>query len=225
MSAYAEELFTPSAAHADEFAQAALNAIQKLPAGSRVLDIGCGSGDLIRRAQRHGISFVGVDISHPNIEAAKANCHHAEFHCADFLSFDGGRFDVVLANSVFHLLDCSDERLINNLLKATQKRSAVIAAMPVWSIKNRLLSLQRQIMKFAPSAFDNLLIQAAALVLSDTSRIRERLVYLRMPPTRLLNRRFIRSMEIDGFSLSSATSMGAKHPFKLGHSIVVWHRH
>ena len=175
MCAYAEELFTPRAAHADEFAAAALNAIQSLPAGSRVLDIGCGTGDLIRRAQRPGFSFVGVDISRPNIETAKAS-GGAEFHCADFLQFDGGQFNVVFANSVLHLIDGPNTTVAAALSRTIQPHGLLVAAMPIDTAHNRLLAFQRRLWSAMPQRLDRWIGSAVSSILKDASVV-ERLVY------------------------------------------------
>ncbi len=42
------------------------------PAGSAMLDIACGEGRFARQLAEHGFDVTGIDISHENIEAAKA---------------------------------------------------------------------------------------------------------------------------------------------------------
>jgi SAM-dependent methyltransferase len=222
MNAYAEELFTPRAAHADEFAAAALDAIKSLPAGSRVLDIGCGSGDLIRRAQRPRVSFVGVDISRPNIETAKAS-GGAEFHCADFLQFDDGQFNVVFANSVLHLIDGPNTTVAAALSRTIQPHGLLVAAMPIDTAYSRLLAFQRRLWSVMPQRLDRWIGSAVSSILKDASVV-ERLVYLRMPPTRLLGTGFSEAMERNSFRLASTHRMHADHPLKLQHSIATWRK-
>jgi len=83
----------------------------RVPEGLRVLDLGCGSGDLL--AALRPSSGVGIDISSAAIEAARAR-HGSEslrFLQGDVadpavLASAGGPFDVVLlANVVTHLRD------------------------------------------------------------------------------------------------------------------------
>ena len=83
----------------------------RVPAGQRVLDLGCGSGDLLAALQpSYG---VGIDVSAPAIETARQR--HAAA-CLRFVQGDaadpgvlasaGGPFDVVLlVNVVTHLTD------------------------------------------------------------------------------------------------------------------------
>jgi hypothetical protein len=56
--------------------------LARLPAGSRVLDLGCGSGIPATKtiAERH--TAVGVDISARQVELARANVPAAQFHQA-----------------------------------------------------------------------------------------------------------------------------------------------
>jgi SAM-dependent methyltransferase len=83
----------------------------RVPEGLRVLDLGCGSGDLL--AALRPSYGVGIDISRPAIETARAR-HEGEslrFIAGDVadpavLARAGGPFDIVLlANVVTHLTD------------------------------------------------------------------------------------------------------------------------
>jgi uncharacterized protein YdhG (YjbR/CyaY superfamily)/predicted TPR repeat methyltransferase len=72
---------------------------RRLPAGSRVLDLGCGAGlpttgELARRYK-----VIGVDISEAQISAARRNVPDGTFVQSDFaeLRFDAGSFDGVVA--------------------------------------------------------------------------------------------------------------------------------
>lgn len=51
--------------------------------GGAVLDVGCGTGATTEAAARHATRAVGVDISEPMIEAARARTSEAEFIVAD----------------------------------------------------------------------------------------------------------------------------------------------
>jgi SAM-dependent methyltransferase len=83
----------------------------RVPAGQRVLDLGCGSGDLLAAlAPSYG---VGVDVSAPAIRAARErhggdNLRFLEGDLSDpaVLARAGGPFDVVLlVNVITHLTD------------------------------------------------------------------------------------------------------------------------
>src|SRR5262249_1456062 len=73
-----------------------------LPAGARVVDIGCGSGAvaLALKDERPDLEVVGADVSAEAIAVAQTNAARlgldVRFLVADLL--DGSRYDAVLAN-------------------------------------------------------------------------------------------------------------------------------
>jgi SAM-dependent methyltransferase len=81
----------------------------RVPEGLRILDLGCGAGDLLAGLKpSYG---VGVDVSAPAVEAARARHPdlvfvHGDFSDPEVLASAGGPFDVVLlVNVVTHLTD------------------------------------------------------------------------------------------------------------------------
>jgi SAM-dependent methyltransferase len=73
--------------------------LELIPAGARVLELGCGAGIPLTVALADGRSATGVDISAAQIEAARRNVPAATFLHADMtaLSFEPGSFDAVVA--------------------------------------------------------------------------------------------------------------------------------
>ncbi|MFF3463750.1 class I SAM-dependent DNA methyltransferase [Streptomyces sp. NPDC001984] len=78
--------------------------VESLPAGSRVLDLGCGTGlPTARRLADSGLKVVGVDLSGGMVALARENVPGAEFHQVDIADLrpggpqDLGRFDGVAA--------------------------------------------------------------------------------------------------------------------------------
>ncbi|MFF9410488.1 class I SAM-dependent DNA methyltransferase [Streptomyces anandii] len=78
--------------------------VASLPAGSRVLDLGCGTGvPTARLLSRAGLEVVGVDLSDVMVALAREHVPTAEFHRADIADLrpggprDLGRFQGVAA--------------------------------------------------------------------------------------------------------------------------------
>lgn len=77
-------------------------------AGARVLDLGCGPGDLVRHLG--DVRYVGIDTSEEYIDQAlRSFGDGAEFRVGDATRLDDDlrRFDLVLAFGVLHHLDDS----------------------------------------------------------------------------------------------------------------------
>jgi len=85
----------------------------KIPAGSRVLDVGCGVGRWSRLLAARGANVTGVDISSTMIEEARRRAlregvaDRCRFHVSDISALDvQGEFDLVLGVTVLqHILD------------------------------------------------------------------------------------------------------------------------
>ncbi len=79
-----------------------------VPAGGRVLDVGCGEGMLTREVAARAAHVLGVDLDRPSIELARATTAQAnvEYRCADVLvdAFDGQVFDAVVSVATLHHL-------------------------------------------------------------------------------------------------------------------------
>ena len=69
----------------------------------RILDVGCGTGELASSIQSSGATVVGVDSSPDMIAQAKVNYPDVEFKVQDaaHLSFED-RFDAVFSNAALH---------------------------------------------------------------------------------------------------------------------------
>jgi SAM-dependent methyltransferase len=96
-----------------------------VPAGTRVLDIGCGVGRWSRWLAARGAEVTGVDVSPTMIAEARRRMHQSgltarcRFAVQDLVQLDaGGPYDLVLAVTVLqHVLD--EERLRAGLARMT----------------------------------------------------------------------------------------------------------
>ncbi|MFI9489727.1 class I SAM-dependent methyltransferase [Promicromonospora sp. NPDC052451] len=85
----------------------------RIGAGSRVLDVGCGSGELLEHLQDQGAQAHGVDPARRMVELARARAVGADVRRGDFehLPFEGGRLDAVLAVNAFQFAAEPDDAL------------------------------------------------------------------------------------------------------------------
>lgn len=113
VSAYEHAAWSRCAPGYEEgFAQLTREAVQPLLAaagvrrGSRVLDVGTGTGTVARAALDRGASVAGIDFSDAMLVEARRRRPAVEFlsATADALPFDGESFDAVVANVTLHHL-------------------------------------------------------------------------------------------------------------------------
>ena len=81
--------------------------------GTRVLDVGCGSGELLEHLQDQGAVPSGVDPAARMVELARARAVGVDVRLGDFerLPFDDGVFDAVLAVNAFQFAEEQDAAL------------------------------------------------------------------------------------------------------------------
>ncbi|MFL5426147.1 MAG: class I SAM-dependent methyltransferase [Myxococcales bacterium] len=78
------------------------------PGGSRVLDVGCGTGEIVARlaGRFEGASFVGIDLEEPHLVRARDRCagfgNRTLFEVGDALAlpFGSAEFDLVVCRHV-----------------------------------------------------------------------------------------------------------------------------
>ncbi|GIQ67797.1 class I SAM-dependent DNA methyltransferase [Xylanibacillus composti] len=57
--------------------------LKDLPRGSLVMDVCCGTGQLLKLIEREGFASIGIDGSHEMIRYAQMNCPQGQFHVQD----------------------------------------------------------------------------------------------------------------------------------------------
>ncbi|MFZ0089847.1 MAG: class I SAM-dependent methyltransferase, partial [Solirubrobacteraceae bacterium] len=111
MEDYYEELWErlPADLHPPDLDRRRAFALANVTAGQRVLDLGCGTGDLTADLARAGAHVVGVDVAEGAVRRARArhpelDVRRAPIDCP--LPFDDGSFDVVWSSEVIeHVAD------------------------------------------------------------------------------------------------------------------------
>ncbi len=124
-AAYADLLASWDAKFYDKFT-AALRPPQ--PHG-RILDIGCGVGQVVARLTRDGFEAHGVDVAAPNIEKTKAFTDRCRVYDGARLPYPDGWFDSVGAlNVVEHVQD--PESFIAEAVRVTQTGGRIVLSSP-----------------------------------------------------------------------------------------------
>jgi SAM-dependent methyltransferase len=80
----------------------------------RILDLGCGTGELASVFLKKGYSYVGIDIEAERIEYAAKTFKQGKFHVMDatHITYPNGHFDQILVTGVLHHLSDEDVRSI-----------------------------------------------------------------------------------------------------------------
>lgn len=95
--------------------------------GERILDLGCGTGDLANQLYMLGVDVIGIDSSGNMIEQARKKYPHLEFQQANALDLPfEDEFDAVFSNAVLHWIK-PPEQALEGICKALKKGGRFVA--------------------------------------------------------------------------------------------------
>lgn len=87
------------------------------PAGSCVLDLGCGNGTLTRQLADEGFKVRGMDASPELINLARTTYPDLDFDEGDATDFHlQNKVDVIFSNAVFHWIDRDKQPLLTHCI-------------------------------------------------------------------------------------------------------------
>lgn len=102
------ELYDNKHAFVSQYGESVLELLDVKP-GERILDLGCGTGDLAKQIQEHGAEVIGIDASPEMIAKAKVKYPELDFSVANAASFHFDEpFDAVFTNAVLHWIHDAD---------------------------------------------------------------------------------------------------------------------
>ena len=97
--------------------------------GARVLDVGCGVGQVVARLNEAGFEAYGVDVSQPNIERASKVCPRCQLYDGQRLPFPDGHFASVGALNVLEHVD-EPEAFIADLVRVVAPGGRIVISSP-----------------------------------------------------------------------------------------------
>jgi SAM-dependent methyltransferase len=97
--------------------------------GARVLDVGCGVGQVVARLTESGYEAYGVDVSEPNIERARKFCPRCQLYDGRKLPFSDAFFASVGALNVLEHVD-EPEAFIKELVRVVALGGRIVISSP-----------------------------------------------------------------------------------------------
>lgn len=97
--------------------------------GARVLDVGCGVGQVVKRLAKAGFEAHGVDVSEPNIAKAKQFSSHCQFYDGKQLPYSNELFDSAGALNVLEHVE-EPEAFVAELARVVRSGGRIILSSP-----------------------------------------------------------------------------------------------
>jgi SAM-dependent methyltransferase len=105
------------------------NTLQPTRPGERVLDVGCGVGQVVGRLRQAGFDAYGVDVSEPNIVLARQVCPDCQVYDGRSLPFPDGHFASAGALNVLEHVE-EPEAFIRELVRVVEPGGRVVLSSP-----------------------------------------------------------------------------------------------
>lgn len=105
------------------------DALKPAEAGARVLDVGCGVGQVVARLQAAGFEAHGVDVSQPNIERARQVTERCRVYDGKKLPYADGFFASAGALNVLEHVE-EPEAFIQELVRVVKVGGRVVLSSP-----------------------------------------------------------------------------------------------
>lgn len=206
-------------------------------AAVRVLDVGCGTGEqlLALAAALSRAGLTGLDISEPSIRRARAAAAargvagRISFHAGDYMAFQDGPFDLILADTVLHAIPAPTGDLFAKLSADLAPGALLIYTMPSSCGYNRALAGFRRVLRWLQHPVTDRLILVVARFLHgrawDSESLRERIPYMYLVPARY-DGPGLHALLSDTFALDLVERVPLPHasPAQMKHTLAVFRK-
>jgi ubiquinone/menaquinone biosynthesis C-methylase UbiE len=104
--------------------------------GKRILDVGCGSGTIVKRLLKKGKSVIGVDIGNELLRFCQSSYKNAAFCGADaqYLPFSDNCFDTIVCSEVIEHLD-NPEKGLKEFERILRPNGELVITTPNTSVR------------------------------------------------------------------------------------------
>lgn len=182
-----QTVFTMARDHMDRVAALTDRCLQAQGAPVRVVDVGCGTGDLVVKiAERHPSARVlGIDIARANVREAERRIAAAGIEgrvtvlCGDYLTTPLETADVLIAYSTLQYIPCATRDLCAKLALDVRPGGLLVLGLPVDGWRNRLWDAGRRVLRAVRPPIIPHLTWALARIVSP--RMAPELVAQRVP--------------------------------------------
>jgi 2-polyprenyl-3-methyl-5-hydroxy-6-metoxy-1,4-benzoquinol methylase len=152
-----------------------LTVANERPSVHRVLDVGCGTGELCCEFSRRGVHVVGLDFSPEmvnlcNEKKVRETADNATFVCSSVFEYQpsGGSFDVICANGFIEYISLEE---LDNFFAFVKKHLSPAGSLVVGS-RNRLFNAfslnEYTRLEQTTGAFDGLIEEALDICSADS---------------------------------------------------------
>lgn len=102
--------------------------------GTRVLELGCGTGSMTAGLLEMGAQVTALDLSAPMIERARRRAPSAEIICADILEFTADQpYDAALLSFVLHEMTADTRRRALLAARRACRPDGVVCVIDFWN--------------------------------------------------------------------------------------------